>query len=82
MELGQAIVVDDLRSVELSPSQPAVYDRPIGLRLLYEDSVSGAEHYLGRYPAELGAQPHRHTARRGLSACSSSSSTAPSTWSR
>jgi quercetin dioxygenase-like cupin family protein len=62
MQLGRAIVVDDLRSVELTPSQLAVYDQPIGLRLLYEDPHSGAEHYVGRYPPGMRAQPHRHTA--------------------
>lgn len=57
-----AVVVDRLADAELAESQPVIYDRPIGLRLLYEDPVSGAEHYLVRYPAGLVAQQHRHSA--------------------
>jgi quercetin dioxygenase-like cupin family protein len=63
MEYGRAIIVEDLRSVELGRShQPLIYDRAIGLRLLYQDPDSGAEHYLGRYPPGLKARSHRHTA--------------------
>jgi quercetin dioxygenase-like cupin family protein len=63
MELGRAIVVDDLRSVEMRPATPGgVYDRPIQLRLLYEDPASGAEHYVGRYDPGTIARPHRHSA--------------------
>jgi quercetin dioxygenase-like cupin family protein len=62
MEYGRAIVVDGLRSLELGPSQSVIYDREIGLRLLYEDPDSGAEHYLIRYPAGLRTRLHRHTA--------------------
>jgi quercetin dioxygenase-like cupin family protein len=62
MEYGRAIIVDNLRSVELGQSQLVVYDREIGLRLLYQDPDSGAEHYLIRYPAGLKARSHRHTA--------------------
>lgn len=57
-----AIIVDDLGSLDLDRSQPAIYDRPIGVRLLYRDPTSGAEHYLVRYPAGLTARRHRHTA--------------------
>lgn len=32
------------------------------MRLLYQDSESGAEHYLVRYPAGLRSRSHRHTA--------------------
>jgi quercetin dioxygenase-like cupin family protein len=56
------VLQDDLASVELEMSQPVIYDRPIGLRLLYQDQQSGAEHYLIRYPRNLRAQRHRHTA--------------------
>ena len=59
---GQAVIVDGLASLPLEQSQPAIYDRPIGLRLLYQDPDSGAEHYLIRYPAGLRAQRHQHTA--------------------
>lgn len=62
MEYGQAIILDHLDSVEMDRSQPVIYDREIGVRLLYEDPSSGAEHYLIRYPAGLNARPHRHTA--------------------
>lgn len=51
-----------LASARLEESQPSIYDRPIGLRLLHRDPLSGAEHYLVRYPAGLRAQPHTHTA--------------------
>jgi quercetin dioxygenase-like cupin family protein len=62
MEYGRVIIVDHLSSVELSRSQLVIYDREIGLRLLYQDPESGAEHYLIRYPAGLQARRHRHTA--------------------
>ena len=62
MGYGRAIIVDNLTSVELGQSQLVVYDREIGLRLLYQDPDSGAEHYLIRYPAGLKARSHRHTA--------------------
>src|SRR5258708_1322003 len=64
MEYGKAIVVGELASLDLeepSPAAAAVYDQPIGLRLLYEDP-GGEEHYLVRYPAGLKGRPHRHTA--------------------
>jgi quercetin dioxygenase-like cupin family protein len=50
-----------LASLELDEAQPVVYDRPIGLRLLYEDPSSGAEHYLVRYPPNLQTRYHHHT---------------------
>jgi quercetin dioxygenase-like cupin family protein len=56
------VLHDDLPSLELEESQPVVYDRPIGLRRLYKDSESGAEHYLIRYPPNLRTQRHRHSA--------------------
>lgn len=57
-----AVVVDRLHALELEESQPAIYDRPVGLRLLHQDPATGAEHYLVRYPAGLRAARHRHTA--------------------
>jgi quercetin dioxygenase-like cupin family protein len=51
-----------LMSLDLDEAQPVIYDRPIGLRQLYQDPVSGAEHYLIRYPPHLHARRHRHTA--------------------
>ena len=65
MRLGDALVIDDLRSLALdSPggSAAAVYDRPIGLRLLYEDAESGEEHYLIRYPVGVKGRVHQHRA--------------------
>jgi quercetin dioxygenase-like cupin family protein len=62
MELGEAVIVDRLGSLEMEPSRPVIYDREIELRLLYEDPQSGAEHYLIRYPPGLRARPHRHSA--------------------
>jgi quercetin dioxygenase-like cupin family protein len=60
---GSPVVLQaQLASLELDESQPVIYDRPIGLRQLYQDPVSGAEHYLIRYPANLQVQHHRHTA--------------------
>jgi quercetin dioxygenase-like cupin family protein len=62
---GTATIVDGLRSLELrepGAAAAAVYDRPIGLRLLYEDPASGEEHYLVRYPAGLQGREHRHSA--------------------
>jgi quercetin dioxygenase-like cupin family protein len=58
----QAIIFDRLATLELSQSRPVIYDRPIGVRLLYRDPGSGAEHYLIRYPAALQALHHRHSA--------------------
>lgn len=61
MTFGAAVVHASLTGLELSPSQPVIYDQAIGLRLLYRDPASGAEHYLIRYPAGLRARPHRHS---------------------
>ena len=58
----RATFIDQLARQDLAESQPAIYDRPIGLRLLYQDPRSGAEHYLVRYPAGLRAERHRHSA--------------------
>lgn len=55
-------IVDQLESLELQPAEgpaAAVYDRPIGLRLLYKDAGSGEEHYLIRYPRGLKGRLHR-----------------------
>lgn len=60
------ITIEDLHAVELGSSQPVIYDRPIGLRLLHQDPLSGAEHYLVRYPAGLRAQRHRHSAAHSI----------------
>jgi quercetin dioxygenase-like cupin family protein len=62
---GSATIVDHLRSLELQEpgaAAAAIYDRPIALRLLYQDPASGEEHYLVRYPAGVRGRLHRHTA--------------------
>ena len=64
-DYGSAAIVDQLESLELQPqgeAAAAVYDRPIGLRLLHEDPISGEEHYLVRYPAGVRGRLHRHGA--------------------
>jgi quercetin dioxygenase-like cupin family protein len=65
MTLGQAHVVEDVGALALEPpgeAAAAIYDRPIGLRLLHRDRASGEEHYVVRYPAGLQGRIHRHTA--------------------
>ena len=66
MKYGEAIIVDRLESVEVEPAQPVIYDRQIGMRLLYEDPDSGAEHYLVRYPADVKVAVHRHSAAQTI----------------
>jgi quercetin dioxygenase-like cupin family protein len=64
VDLGRAVIIDRLGSLELtSPAAAAaaVYDRPIGLRLLHHDPTSGEEHYLVRYPSGLRGWAHTHT---------------------
>jgi quercetin dioxygenase-like cupin family protein len=65
MKYGTAIIVGELASLELqepASAAAAVYDQPIGLRLLYEEPGGAEEHYLVRYPAGLRGRPHRHKA--------------------
>ena len=62
MQSAEPIIVDRLASAEMRQARPVIYDRDIGVRLLYEDAKSGAEHYLIKYPAGLRAHVHRHTA--------------------
>ena len=65
MTYGKATIVDELRSLTLDEpgtAAAAVYDRAIGMRLLFEDPDSGEEHYLIRYPAGLKGRLHRHAA--------------------
>ena len=53
MQYGAAVIAGDLRSMELTEptaAAAAVYDQPIGLRLLYAEPDGGEEHYLVRYP--------------------------------
>jgi quercetin dioxygenase-like cupin family protein len=57
-----AVIVPGLASLVLDQSQPVIYDRPIGLKLLFQDPASGAEHYLVHYPAGMTAKSHTHTA--------------------
>ena len=60
--VGEALVVGDLLALDTEPSQPEIYDRPVGLRLLHQDPRTGAEHWLVRYPAGLVERWHRHSA--------------------
>ena len=60
--MPDAVIVPELDALELEESHPVIYDRPVGLRLLYADPDTGAEHYLVRYPAGLTALRHTHTA--------------------
>jgi quercetin dioxygenase-like cupin family protein len=65
VNVGEATVIDDLRSLELhepGEAAAAVYDRPIGLLPVFEDPVSGEEHYLVRYPPGVKGRLHRHSA--------------------
>lgn len=65
MKYGQATIIDDVGQLEVAPpgaAAAAIYDRPIALRLLYEDPASGEEHYVVRYPAGVRCRLHRHTA--------------------
>jgi quercetin dioxygenase-like cupin family protein len=65
MDYGNAVIAEGLTALDFrepSGAAAAVYDRPIGLHLLYEDPTSGAEHYVVRYPAGLRGHAHQHTA--------------------
>lgn len=65
MKPGAVTVVENVCDLELQEpgaAAAAVYDRPIGLRLLYEDPASGEEHYMVRYPAGVRGRLHRHSA--------------------
>ena len=55
-------MVGDLLALATEPSQPEIYDRPVGVRLLHQDPRTGAEHWLVRYPAGLVERWHRHSA--------------------
>src|SRR6476660_6422632 len=65
-DLNEPVVVDGLAALDLPAPQDAtvaaVYDQPIGIRLLFEDPTSGEEHYLVRYPQGVRGRAHRHTA--------------------
>jgi hypothetical protein len=60
--MSESVAHPDLASMALEESQPAIYDRPIGVRLLHLEPRTGAEHYMIRYPNGLQAQAHMHTA--------------------
>ena len=60
---GPAVILRaQLAWADLEESQPVIYDRPIGVRLLYQDPRAGAEHYLIGYPPGLQVQRHTHSA--------------------
>src|SRR4029077_16567871 len=63
------IAIENLPALELGPpgsAAAALYDRPIGLRALYEDPQTGEEHYVVRYPAGTHGRAHRHTAAHSI----------------
>jgi quercetin dioxygenase-like cupin family protein len=65
MEYGKAFISEGLTALDFrepSGTAAAVYDRPIGLHLLYENDPSGEEHYVVRYPAGVRGKAHSHTA--------------------
>ncbi len=62
MHHDRPTMVENLTAAETRPSRPVIYDRDIGVRSLYTDPESGAEHWLIRYPAGLQVQRHRHSA--------------------
>jgi hypothetical protein len=64
MSAAPAVLVDGLADLPLEESRSEIYDRPMGLRLLHLDPMTGAEHYLVRYPAGLQARQHHHSAAR------------------
>jgi quercetin dioxygenase-like cupin family protein len=66
MGFGHAVIVEGLRSLELDSSHPEIYDRAIGVRLLYEDPASGAEQYVIRYPEGLKNKLHTHSAAQTI----------------
>lgn len=62
---GHAVVIGALTSLGLEApgaAAAAVYDKPIGVRLLFADPQSGEEHYIVRYPPGVRASMHRHSA--------------------
>jgi quercetin dioxygenase-like cupin family protein len=56
-----AVVVENLSEVETNPDHSDVYDREIGLKVLFDDPETGVKHYLIRYPPGLRTKAHRHT---------------------
>lgn len=54
--------MDAVANLNMEESRPIIYDRPVQLRLLYQDPLTGAEHYVVRYPAGLQVLRHRHRA--------------------
>jgi quercetin dioxygenase-like cupin family protein len=64
LKSAQATIVANLQGLHLEApgaAAAAVYDRPIGLRLLYTDANSAEEHYLVRYPPGVRCRVHRHS---------------------
>jgi RimJ/RimL family protein N-acetyltransferase len=57
-----SVLVGSLTAQDLRDADIEIYDRPVGVRLLYRHPHTGAEHYLIRYPAGIVAMPHRHSA--------------------
>jgi quercetin dioxygenase-like cupin family protein len=62
VDYGSAIVIDGLMKLPLTQTRQPISDQDIGISSLHQDSATGAEHYLIRYPAGMTAKSHRHTA--------------------
>jgi quercetin dioxygenase-like cupin family protein len=56
------VIVADVSLVALRTSEQLAYDQPFELQVLYQDSRTGAEHYVVRYRAGTKAKWHRHSA--------------------
>jgi hypothetical protein len=50
----------ELISLGFDSRELDVYDKPIGIRQLFEAPASGAEHHLIRYPEGMRARRHKH----------------------
>jgi quercetin dioxygenase-like cupin family protein len=64
VKYGSATIIDNLEELELrepGAAAAAIYDRPIALTQLFQDPVSGEEHYLIRYPAGTRGRLHTHS---------------------
>jgi quercetin dioxygenase-like cupin family protein len=57
-----AVIVPAINVDALPQSHPPIYDRPIGLRLLYTDPATGGDHYMVYYPPGLRTAWHHHSA--------------------
>jgi quercetin dioxygenase-like cupin family protein len=59
--MTDAVIVPALDQVPLRTTEQPIYDQPFELQLLYQDTATGAEHYVIRYPAGLTGTRHTHS---------------------